>query len=124
MKTAFGGHLWTVALTLTLAACGSADVSSGSGASADPASAAPARPVHIAYATQSATSLPVFVAKDGGIFSSHGIEATITYSRDGGAAIAALVGGDAQFIVVGDPNLTNAVLQGADLEYLAWPAHV
>jgi NitT/TauT family transport system substrate-binding protein len=28
-----------------------------------------------------------------------------------------------QFITVGDPNVTNAVLQGADIEWLAWPAH-
>jgi NitT/TauT family transport system substrate-binding protein len=105
------------ALTLALAACG------GTTVTAKPSASAPARSVHIAYATQTATALPIFIARDAGIFKSHGIEADIIYSRSGAAAIAALVGGDVQFIIVGDPNLTNAVLQGADIEYLAWPAH-
>lgn len=78
----------------------------------------------MAYATQTATSLPIFIARDAGMFKSRGINADITYSRDGATAIAALVGGDMQFIVVGDPNLSNAVLQGADVEWLAWPAHI
>jgi len=111
---------FALAPLLALAACGGAPSASSSA----PASGAPqARAVHIAYATQTATALPIFIARDAGIFKSHGIDADITYSRDGAAAIAALVGGDVQFIVVGDPNLTNAVLQGADIEYLAWPAH-
>ncbi|HLG72665.1 MAG TPA: ABC transporter substrate-binding protein [Chloroflexota bacterium] len=92
-------------------------------ASASAGSASTARHVKIAYATQTGTTLPIFVARDAGYFKNHGIDADITYSRDGAVGIAALVGGDVQFLVVGDPNLTNAVLQGADVEYLAWPAH-
>lgn len=57
------------------------------------------------------------------MFQSRGIDADISFARDGATGIAALVGGDLQFLIVGDPNLTNAVLQGADLEWLAWPAH-
>lgn len=87
------------------------------------ASTSALRHVRVAYATQTGTTLPIFIARDAGLFKNHGIDAEITYSRDGAVAIAALVGGDVQFIVVGDPNLSNAVLQGADIEYLAWPAH-
>jgi ABC-type nitrate/sulfonate/bicarbonate transport system substrate-binding protein len=125
MSPASRSGLWAAAVSLILAACGgatSAPPSAPASASASPA--ASARSVHMAYATQSATSLPILIARDAGIFKSHNIDANITFSRDGGAAIAALVGGDVQFIVVGEPNLTNAVLQGADVEYLAWPAHI
>jgi ABC-type nitrate/sulfonate/bicarbonate transport system substrate-binding protein len=126
LKTARG---LVIGIALALTACGGAAAPASNPASASAKPAAPAsastlaRTVRFAYATQTATSLPVFIARDTGMFKSRGINADITFSRDGATAIAALVGGDVQFIVVGDPNMTNAVLQGADIEWLAWPAH-
>src|SRR5581483_10447792 len=110
----FASLRMTVLCALTgvmLAGCGGAAAPSTSlssaasakaPASASAAASAAARPVHIAYATQSAPSLPIFVARDSRIFKWHGIEADSTYSRDGGTPIAALVGCDGQFIVVRD----------------------
>jgi ABC-type nitrate/sulfonate/bicarbonate transport system substrate-binding protein len=84
-------------LVLALAACGASAQPAGSSQAASPkapsaSASAQLRDVHLAYATQTATSLPIFIARDAGIFTSHGINADITFSRDGATAIAALVG--------------------------------
>src|SRR5262245_53052376 len=69
-----------------------ASAAASAGGSAKPAaSAAAARKIKIAYSTQAASFLPIFVAKEAGIYQKHGLDVDISYTRDGPTTMAALV---------------------------------
>jgi ABC-type nitrate/sulfonate/bicarbonate transport system substrate-binding protein len=133
------------ALGLLLAACGGAGAS-GSPAAGKPASAAVAatkpsasapasvaaaktaaspapRKVKASYATLVATNMAPYIAQQAGIFASHGLDVDISFTKDGPTTMTALVSGDVQFAELSDPSLTNAVLQGAAVEWVAVPVH-
>jgi NitT/TauT family transport system substrate-binding protein len=79
--------------------------------------AAQAASVRAAYSSISAAMLPLFVAKDRGLFEKHGIHVDLTYIR--GVAIAALIANEVQFVRASPPSVVRSTLRGADLAVIA-----
>jgi len=88
-------------------------------AAASSAGSGALRKLKIAYSTQAASFLPVYVAKEAGIYAKHGLDVEISYTRDGPTTLAALVSGEMQAIETGDPAIVNSGLQGGDAEWVA-----
>src|SRR5262249_38172519 len=66
------------------------------------AQAQPLTKVSIAVPLVAAVTMPIYYARDGGIFKKHGIDADVQLFRGGPPANAALLSGDVQFLVA-DP---------------------
>ena len=62
-----------------------------------------AAPLRIAYSSISGAMLPLWVAKDTGLFAKHGVDVDLTYIR--GVAIEALLAGEVQFVRASRPRL-------------------
>ena len=63
---------------------------------------ATAKTINVAYPSPSwNTSLPVSMAKEFGLFAAEGLEVQPVYVRGGPVVMAALLGGDADFAVIG-----------------------
>jgi NitT/TauT family transport system substrate-binding protein len=78
---------------------------------------AQAASVRAAYSSISAAMLPLFVAKDRGLFEKHGIDVDLTYIR--GVAIEALIANEVQFVRASPPSVVRSTLRGADLAVIA-----
>jgi len=115
------------ALLLLLAACGGSAATlppnSTSKASAPASVSDQLRKVKASYATLVATNMVPYVAQDAGIFRTHGLDVDVQFTKDGPTTMTALVSGDVEFAELSDPSLTNAVLQGASVEWVAVPVH-
>jgi NitT/TauT family transport system substrate-binding protein len=61
--------------------------------------------------------LPLWVAKDNGLFAKHGVDVELTYIR--GVAIEALLAGEVQFVRASPPSVVRAALRGSDLAFIA-----
>ena len=61
--------------------------------------------------------LPLFVAKDRGLFGKHGVDVDLTYIR--GVAIEALIANEVQFVRASPPSVVRSTLRGADLAVIA-----
>lgn len=79
--------------------------------------AAYAAPIRIAYSSISGAMLPLWVAKDKGLFDKHGVDVELTYIR--GVSIEALLAGEVQFVRASPPSVVRAALRGADLAFIA-----
>jgi ABC-type nitrate/sulfonate/bicarbonate transport system substrate-binding protein len=80
------------------------------------AGSAPTHPVTFAYQTPTLNSvLPLIVGLDFGFFSSDGLEVKTVFIRGGPTAVAALVGGDADYTLVAGVPAVRAIGQGAPL---------
>ena len=74
-------------------------------------------PVRIAYSSISGAMLPLWVAKDKGLFDKYGVEVELTYIR--GVAIEALLSGEVHFVRASPPAVVRSTLRGADLAVIA-----
>lgn len=66
-------------------------------------------------------SLPLWVAKERGFFSKHGLDAEVIIVRGGPLAITAVLGDSLQFAAAGMTTMLPARLKGADLNLIACP---
>ena len=76
-----------------------------------------AAPLRIAYSSISGAMLPLWVAKDSGLFAKHGVDVDLTYIR--GVAIEALLAGEVQFVRASPPSVVRSALRGSDLAFIA-----
>ena len=76
-----------------------------------------AAPVRIAYSSISGAMLPLWVAKDKGLFDKYGVEVELAYIR--GVAIEALLSGEVHFVRASPPAVVRSTLRGADLAIIA-----
>ncbi len=105
------GFIGPLALVLVLAACGQPSANS---------SPSPSPPVKltVSYSNAVADNLPLWIAKEAGIFLKNGLDVDpeLITSTTG---IAALVSGQTQIAQIGGSEALNAVAGGADLVLLA-----
>jgi NitT/TauT family transport system substrate-binding protein len=73
--------------------------------------------VRIAYSSISGAMLPLWVAKDKGLFDKYGVEVDLAYIR--GVAIEALLSGEVHFVRASPPAVVRSTLRGADLAIIA-----
>ncbi|HEX6438422.1 MAG TPA: ABC transporter substrate-binding protein [Candidatus Binatia bacterium] len=76
-----------------------------------------AAPLRIAYSSISGAMLPLWVAKDKGLFTKHGVDVDLTYIR--GVSIEALLAGEVQFVRASPPSVVRSALRGSDLAFIA-----
>ena len=76
-----------------------------------------AAPVRIAYSSISGAMLPLWVAKDKGLFDKYGVDVELAYIR--GVAIEALLSGEVHFVRASPPAVVRSTLRGADLAIIA-----
>ncbi|HET9916276.1 MAG TPA: ABC transporter substrate-binding protein [Candidatus Binatia bacterium] len=81
--------------------------------------AAIAQPVRIAVGAASISSLPTWVAQDGGYFAREGVPAELIFIRGGPQTMSALVSGEAPFAQIYGGALIAAGLTGADVVIVA-----
>lgn len=81
--------------------------------------AAFAQPVRIAVGAASISSLPTWVAQDGGYFAREGVPAELIFIRGGPQTMSALVSGEAPFAQIYGGALIAAGLTGADVVIVA-----
>jgi ABC-type nitrate/sulfonate/bicarbonate transport system substrate-binding protein len=132
-----------VFVALVLAGCGGAAPSApASPASAAPASAgAAAKPsaaasgaasaaasgqgvaLKSAYTTTSATSAPIWIAKDGGYFAQNGLDVTLSIVAPGAPILAALESGDVPLSNAGGQETVNAEVNGSQVVMVAGFGH-
>ena len=77
--------------------------------------AALAQPIRIAVGAASVSSLPTWVAHDGGYFAREGVPAELIYIRGGPQTVSSLIGGDVPFAQVYGGVLVAARLTGAEV---------
>jgi len=90
-------------------------------AAAKPAATAPAGPatkLNVSYPDGGA-HLPLFLARDKGIFAKYGLDVTLQGLGGGSVASAALIGGDIQIADITGSEIINADANGADIIVLA-----
>ncbi|MGH7119742.1 MAG: ABC transporter substrate-binding protein [Acetobacteraceae bacterium] len=75
-----------------------------------------ADPVRVMVYNGAYTSLPVFVAKDQGIYAKHGLDAALTVVNSGPAGVAALLGGSLDFVEVPTDQVIENQIRGTDLK--------
>jgi NitT/TauT family transport system substrate-binding protein len=88
---------------------------------AKPTAAAPAGPatkISVSYPDGGA-HLPLFIARDKGIFAKYGLEVDLRGLGGGSVATAALLGGDIQIVDITGSEIVTADAQGADVIVLA-----
>ena len=77
------------------------------------------------YAVSSATTqLPIWAAKEGGLFSKHGLDVEVILMRGGPLNTLALVSGQMQLSSSGAESVVAARAEGADLVLLACPIDI
>jgi NitT/TauT family transport system substrate-binding protein len=81
---------------------------------------APARaePIRIAYSGVSATGVPVWLAKEEGVFARHGVEADLVAVRSAPLQVTALVSNEVQFVRGSASSMLTAAAQGAKLKII------
>ena len=77
------------------------------------ASVAQARPITLAYNTNSLNvMLPILVAQELGFFTAEGLEVTPVYVRSGPTVMTALVSGASDYSIVGSTTVVQAIAKG------------
>ena len=77
---------------------------------------ATAKPITLAYQTPTlGSNLPIFVAMELGLFASENLDAKTVFIQGGPTAMAALIGGDVDYIKVAGVPAVRAIAQGAPL---------
>jgi NitT/TauT family transport system substrate-binding protein len=90
-------------------------------AAAKPTAAAPAGPatkISVSY-PEGGAHLPLFIARDKGLFAKYGLEVDLRGLGGGSVATAALLGGDIQIADITGSEIVTADAQGADVIVLA-----
>ena len=97
--------------SLLLTACGGAPTPA-----APPAASATPAPVKVSasYSNVIASNLPLWVAKEAGIFARHGLDVELTLVESS-KGIPALLTGDVKFAHIGGSEVVSAAAGGADL---------
>ncbi len=85
---------------------------------ASAAATAPATKLNVSYPDGGA-HLPLFLARDKGIFAKYGLDVTLQGLGGGSVASAALIGGDIQIADITGSEIVNADANGADVLVLA-----
>src|SRR5215217_8124941 len=86
----------------------------------EPAAAAPSlERVRALYGSISVTVLPVWLAKDAGLFEKHGLDVSVDYIPSGNTMIQTMVAGEAEFGTGVPESAISATLAGTDLTILA-----
>lgn len=75
-----------------------------------------AEPIRIAYSGVSATGVPVWLAKEEGVFAKHGLEADLIAVRSAPLQVTALVSNEVQFVRGSASSMLTAAAQGAKLK--------
>lgn len=83
---------------------------------ATPRTAQAADPIRVMVYNGAYTSLPVFVAKDQGLYAKHDLDATLTVVNSGPAGVAALLGGSLDFVEVPTDQVIENHIRGTDLK--------
>jgi len=75
-----------------------------------------AKPITLAYQTPTlGSNLPIFVAMELGLFAAENLDAKTVFIQGGPTAMAALIGGDVDYIKVAGVPAVRAIAQGAPL---------
>jgi NitT/TauT family transport system substrate-binding protein len=84
-------------------------------------SASPVRAerINVAYSAITGSQAPLWVAKDQGIFKSHGLDVELVYISGGSIVINALLGGNVQLARLGPNAVIQASSRGANLKMIA-----
>ncbi len=90
---------------------------------ASPASAGPLAKVVTSWNSASGDQVPLWVAKEAGLFQKHGLDVDVQYIASS-SSMAALLAGQTQLAHVGGSEVLSAVAGGADLVVLAVPGPV
>jgi len=77
-----------------------------------------AEPIRIAYSGVSASGTPVWLAKEEGIFTKHGLEADLVAVRSAPIQVSALVSNEVQFVRGSASSMLSAAAQGAKLKII------
>jgi NitT/TauT family transport system substrate-binding protein len=77
-----------------------------------------AEPIKIAYSGVSASGTPVWLAKEEGIFTKHGLDAELITVRSAPLQVTALVSNEVQFVRGSASSMLTAAAQGAKLKIL------
>src|SRR5918994_3286986 len=77
-----------------------------------------AEPIRIAYSGVSASGTPVWLAKEEGVFTRHGLEADLVTVRSAPLQVSALVSNEVQFVRGSASSMLSAAAQGAKLKIL------
>ena len=77
-----------------------------------------AEQIKIAYSGVSAAGTPLWLAKEEGIFTKHGLEADLVAVRSAPLQVTALVSNEVQFVRGSVSSMLTAVAQGAKLKIL------
>jgi NitT/TauT family transport system substrate-binding protein len=107
-------------LAALLVACGGQEAArpAAGGASAPAAAQAPT-PVVFVYAAATAGAVPVWLAYEQGLYARYGLDVTLTPIVGTTAALAALISGQAQFVLVGADSLLPALVPNPDMVVVA-----
>ncbi len=84
-----------------------------------PAKEAFSQTLRVAYPSQSATSLPLFIMKEAKLFEKHGLAVDLVWIPSSAVIIPAMLSGEVQFAASGGPPGINATLQGGDIVQIA-----
>jgi ABC-type nitrate/sulfonate/bicarbonate transport system substrate-binding protein len=77
---------------------------------------AAAKPITLAYQTPTlGSNLPIFVATELGLFAAENLEVKTVFIQGGPTAMAALIGGDVDYIKVAGVPAARAIAQGTPL---------
>ena len=90
------------------------------GSIAQPVSSQETKRFHFAVSTP-VHYLPIWVAKDMGLYSKHGIDVEVIWIRSGAMATLGIVSGQLPLSGVGAASVVAARAEGADIELLACP---
>ena len=77
-----------------------------------------AEPIKVAYSGVSAAGTPLWLAKEEGIFTKHGLEADLVAVRSAPLQVTALVSNEVQFVRGSASSMLTAAAQGAKLKIL------
>ena len=77
-----------------------------------------AEQIKIAYSGVSAAGTPLWLAKEEGIFTKHGLEADLVAVRSAPLQVTALVSNEVQFVRGSVSSMLTAAAQGAKLKIL------
>ena len=75
--------------------------------------------MRLGYTAISPTQSIAWIAQEEGLFRKNGLAAEIIYTRGGGTTIQSLLAGEQQVAQVGGAAALSAMLQGADLAFIA-----
>jgi len=75
--------------------------------------------VRVAYPSESATSLPLFIMKEAKLFKKYGLDADLVFITSSSVIIPAMLAGEVHVAASGGPPGITATLQGGDIVQIA-----